>query len=293
MPVLGGGLWKEETQGKEEMIVFHHNDADGRASAAIVKYWFDRNVIRDSSRHLEFVEMDYARRVPIEKIQRSDSVVIVDFSFKPDDMRAVQDATDIGVIWCDHHKTAKEYGYDVPGVRDFNEKGMAGCECTWKFFLRQEKVPNWVRVLGDYDAWRMQEKDKCLPFYEGLKLEDQTPGGLWNVWSRLLDDPTDTTAIEIAERGKAAILYRDNYCTELRQAFGYSTMIDGHLAYALNAYRFGSQGFGEKFNEYPLHRLHLRRHKVHRITLLRDGRCLGDRQEVRWRRPQGSGRLHL
>ena len=240
------------------MIVFHHNDADGRCSAAIVKRWFDREccevhpTIRDVSRRLEFVEMDYARSVPVEKIRRDEIVSIVDFSFKPDVMRAVQGATDVGVIWCDHHKTAAEYGYDVPGIRDFNEKGRAGCECTWNFFFPREKTPNWIRVLGDYDAWRMQEKDKCLPFYEGLKLENQDPGGMWDIWSALFDDPTDTTAIEIAEHGNAAIRYRDNYCGELRTAFGYETTIDGHRAYALNAYRFGSQGFGEKFAEYPI-----------------------------------------
>jgi oligoribonuclease NrnB/cAMP/cGMP phosphodiesterase (DHH superfamily) len=239
------------------MIVFHHNDADGRCSAAIVKFWFDHPSdehprVHDGTGRIEFVEMDYKNRVPVEKIGRDDLVVIVDFSFRPGDMAAVQAATDIGVVWCDHHKTAEAYGYDVPGIRDFTEKGMAGCECTWKFFFPGEKRPNWIRVLGDYDAWRMQEKDLCLPFHEGLKLEDQSPAGLWNVWERLFEDTLDSMANKIVEQGWSAIKYRDNYCAELRTAFGYATEIDGHKAYALNTQRFGSQGFGEKFAEYPV-----------------------------------------
>ena len=129
---------------------------------------------------------------------------------------------------------------------------MAGCECTWKFCFPNEKTPNWIRVLGDYDAWRMQEKDLCLPFYEGLKLEDQQPDGLWNVWDILFSDPTDATAGQIAERGRTAITYRDNYCEELRVAFGYETTIGGHAAYALNAQRFGSKAFGAAFDAYPV-----------------------------------------
>jgi oligoribonuclease NrnB/cAMP/cGMP phosphodiesterase (DHH superfamily) len=161
-------------------------------------------------------------------------------------------ATDIGVIWCDHHATVKEYGYDVPGERDFTAKGKAGCECTWKFFFPRVRCPNWIRVLGDYDAWRMQEKELCLPFYEGLKLEEQSPSNPWNIWQALLKDQTDSLATSVAERGRTATRYRDNYCGELRTAFGYETTIGDNRAYALNAYRFGSQGFGEKMNEYPV-----------------------------------------
>ncbi len=230
------------------MIVFHHNDADGRCAAAIVKLWYDQTKIE----RMEFVEMDYARTAPIEKIQRNETVVIVDFSFKPDDMEKIQAATDVGVVWCDHHATAKDYGYDVAGVRDFNDKGMAGCECTWKFFFPSKKIPNWIRILGDYDAWRMQEKDLCLPFFEGLKLEDQNPAGSWNIWKRLFFDESETTANQILEQGKTAIRYRDSYCEEMCKAFGYETTIAGHHAYALNIARFGSMAFGRKMIQYPV-----------------------------------------
>jgi uncharacterized protein len=237
------------------MIIFHHNDADGRCSAAIVELWLNNEKQQNNTQalkeRLEFVEMDYNKIVPIDKIQRDDTVVIVDFSFKPEDMKMAQLATDIGTIWCDHHITAKDYGYNVAGVRDFTNKGMAGCECTWKFFFPNKTIPNWVRILGDYDAWRMQEKDLCLPFYEGLKLENQRPNTN-NVWHQLLNDETQMVYNEILHNGKTAIKYRDNYCEEIKQAFGYETIIDGHKAYAMNLYRFGSKAFGNMLLQYPI-----------------------------------------
>jgi oligoribonuclease NrnB/cAMP/cGMP phosphodiesterase (DHH superfamily) len=241
------------------MIIFHHNDADGRCSAAIAKWWFDLEVMNGNKQALvesktspvRFVEMDYKNRVPVELVKPEDTVVIVDFSFKPEDMAAIQAATNIGVIWCDHHITAKDYGYEVPGYRDFNNKGLAGCECTWKFFFPNANIPNWIRTLGDYDAWRMQEKDLCLPFYEGLKLEDQSQGDN-SIWYQLLTELTDVTFYYVMDRGRAAIRYRDNYCTELCKSYGYETSIGGYPAYALNVSRFGSQAFGDKFTEYPI-----------------------------------------
>ncbi len=246
------------------MIVFHHNDADGRCAAAIAKLWYDQS---EKVERLEFVEMDYARRVPLELIQRNDTVVIVDFSFKPEDMKAAQAATDVGVVWCDHHATAKDYGYDVPGVRDFGDKGLAGCECTWRFFFPSKRTPNWVRVLGDYDAWRMQEKDLSLPFFEGLKLEDQNPIGSWNIWKLLFADETETTANQILEQGKTAIRYRDAYCEEMCKSFGYETTIGGQRAYAINSARFGSQAFGDKFRQYPVCIMHIFDGHKHTVSL--------------------------
>lgn len=231
------------------MIVFHHCDADGRCAAAIVKRWFFTMPRPSQERAgIHMVEMDYKNRVPIEKIQPNDTVVIVDFSFKPDDMAAIQAKTEMGVIWCDHHNTAKAYRYNVPGERDFNEKGLCGAELTYKFFFPRDAKPYWLNLLGDYDSWRMQHENECLPFYEGLKLWDQSPKK--GVWDLLFDE--ETLWQKIVEEGKIAVKYRTNYCDDICNAFGYETTIGGQKAYAANIYRFGSQGFGERVDKYPI-----------------------------------------
>jgi oligoribonuclease NrnB/cAMP/cGMP phosphodiesterase (DHH superfamily) len=166
------------------MIVFHHNDADGRCAAAIVKRWHAKHKFQT---RIHFVELDFSKPVPVEEIRPDDTVVIVDFSFKPDVMLEAQRRTLIGVVWCDHHVSAKDYGYDnLVGSRDFNPKGLSGCECTWKHFFPNEPIPDWVQLLGDYDSWRLENPD-CFAFYEGLKLNDQSPEG--ELWETLFRNP--------------------------------------------------------------------------------------------------------
>jgi oligoribonuclease NrnB/cAMP/cGMP phosphodiesterase (DHH superfamily) len=232
------------------MIVFHHNDADGRCAAAIVKRWYHRYP-ELAIYILRLVELDYKDRVPVDQICEGETVVIVDFSFKPEVMAAVLAMTN-RIIWCDHHVTAKDYNYGqhIDGLRDFSEKGLAGCELTWKHFFPDKPMPQGVELLGDYDAWRLRKGDRTFEFYEGLKLYQTDPGA--PLWGMILDDHPKAIIEKLCACGRTAIRYRDGYCREIREAFGYETELDGHRAYAMNTYRFGSKGHGEKFTQYPV-----------------------------------------
>ncbi len=236
------------------MVIFHHNDADGRCAAAIMAYRYGP---KGSGYAISCYEMDYKDAenpaLVLDRVAPGDLVGVVDFSFKPQMMaKLVEKAAE--VIWCDHHVTAKDYGYDdLPGVRDFSEKGLSGAECTWKFCFSDKVMPWGLTLLGGYDSWRHDQGLQTFEFYEGLKLLDTNPRS--ELWDRLLfeavGDPGHYVCA-IMEKGRAAILYRDNYCAGLRKSFGYETEIGGHRAYALNAYMFGSKGHGEKFTEYPV-----------------------------------------
>jgi oligoribonuclease NrnB/cAMP/cGMP phosphodiesterase (DHH superfamily) len=235
------------------MLIFHHNDSDGRCAAAVMGRW-----AKEGKYVPIYIEMDYKDKPNVELIEKDDGVAIVDFIFKPDVMIEVCRKT-ANIIWCDHHQTAKDYGYDeLSGHRDFSLiKGLSGCECTWKYCYPHREIPEALKLLGDYDAWRLEHKPECFEFYEGLKLEDTSPDGkLWDELYGCFKECTGYYAgIEIKriiDQGKAAIKYRDNYCEEMRESFGYETEIDGHKAYAMNAYRFGSKGFGDKIKEYDV-----------------------------------------
>ena len=241
------------------MIVFHHNDNDGRCAAAIVSKWHTERAktlkVDDPKAQISFVEMDYRMEPPIHLIDKYAEVVIVDFSFKPEAMKKVFEITP-HVTWCDHHATAKayeeQYGRPVEGYRDFTDKGLSGCECTWRHFFPDDYMPPAIVTLGDYDSWRMKQRPTCLEFNEGLKLTDTNP---WSwVWEYLLSDPEDegATFMQIVESGRLAMKYRDMYCEGLKESYGYTTMIDGHLAFALNVSRFGSQAFGNLTKKYPV-----------------------------------------
>jgi len=60
-------------------ICFHHNDADGRASGAVVRYALGEEVT--------LFEVDYdGRPIPWGEVEKADKVIVVDFSFPRQDM---------------------------------------------------------------------------------------------------------------------------------------------------------------------------------------------------------------
>lgn len=230
------------------MKCYHHNDLDGRCAAAIVLKSI-RELGAWPADDLEFIEVDYKDAIDVDAIVQGEIIYIVDFSFKPEVMAQVLERTS-AVIWIDHHVTAASYNYGrvLPGKRDFSNKGLSGCELAWLcFFHTEPPVP--VRMIGDYDSWRLFFQPECFQFYEGMKLEKTGPGEL--IWKGLLNGDVDQLK-KIMTNGSTAMQYRDNYCKDICRAYGYETEIDGHRAYAANLYRFGSQGFGHRFSQYPL-----------------------------------------
>lgn len=231
------------------MICFHHNDLDGRCAAAIVhKWWLQREA--EGQREL-FVELDYKDRVSVEEIAAGEQVVIVDFSFKPEIMSEVFNKTEL-VIWCDHHKTAEHYDYgrDLAGIRDFEEKHRAGCEVTWDFFFPGESRPDAVFYVGDRDCWRWADPIETAKFNQGMKLRDTQPQS--DDWVRLFSSDGDAQCIGICEDGAVCLKFRDSFCADYAKSYGFETEFAGHKAFAMGLYMFGSEGFGKRFKDYPL-----------------------------------------
>jgi uncharacterized protein len=196
--------------------------------------------------------MDYNMELDLSSIQHGHHVVIVDFSLKPDIMRQLRKITN-GIVWIDHHVTAKEYPYqDLLGLRNFEDKAYSGCELTWMYYYPDSTMPKAIELIGDYDKWALKLPDSTA-FHEGMKLYQNDCDG--PIWTQLIkeDNQQDLDQVEkIILDGKIAMLYRDNYCDDLCKAFGYETSIAGHEAYACNQFKFGSGGFGHKFHQYPI-----------------------------------------
>ena len=223
------------------MLVIHHDDLDGKCAAAIMQY-------AQPSKSVEFYPIQYGDDFSPD-ITKDRVVAILDFSFKPDVMSKIVENAE-RVIWCDHHKTAKDYNYNVDGFCDFSEKGLAGCECTWKWCFgdSQRQVPKAVTLIGDYDAWRHEHAPETTQFYEGLKTFQEPLTELWQI----LFDEKASIIQSIIDRGDICIQYRDQYCQHLLSKYSYQTSIDGVNAIALNVQSFGSNAFGEAFHEYPI-----------------------------------------
>jgi oligoribonuclease NrnB/cAMP/cGMP phosphodiesterase (DHH superfamily) len=246
--------------------VIHHNDLDGICAAAIVKKFYDmmENPRRKMPK-IVFYETNYNRPSPIKDMTRGDLVWIVDFSYPPGEMENISRAIELcdgdrrvteQITWIDHHQTAAAYGYDhLPGLRDFTDKGPSGCELTWNYCFPTIETPEAVRLIGDYDSWRLQIPASKI-FYEGAKIELLNPHAA--LWDTLLEDNEEIAKI-ISDWGRKVTAYRDNYTAMIRKAYGYEAFIpdapgtlDGYGAYAMNLYGFGSGQFGDLFEKYPV-----------------------------------------
>jgi len=231
------------------MKCFYHNDLDGKCSGAIVNLYMKNQ--EDDMTGFTYIEIDYKDKFPIKTISPKEEIWIVDYSLEPEIMEELLEITP-NIVWIDHHATAKDYSYILlKGLRDFNDKSYAACELTWKYCFSKDEIPLSVLLIGDYDKWALKLQPACFEFYEGLKLENTDPKSL--IWEGLLSDNIGECLVrDVINSGKITIKYRDNYCSQLRQSFGYETEIDGHRAYATNMYMFGSKGFGNMMDKYDL-----------------------------------------
>jgi oligoribonuclease NrnB/cAMP/cGMP phosphodiesterase (DHH superfamily) len=230
------------------MLVIHHNDADGRCAAGIV----GRSSYAEGQK-VEYLEADYgAMKVPVKKAEMLAKCIehrvafIVDFSLPEDDMKGLVNAG-VELYWLDHHASVKGYSDIFEGLRDFTNKGRAGCELAWEFCHPrgpgghfEKPMPRIVRMIGDYDTWRLTDEDsKPLVVY----LDSFQPGPASDWWDRALEFTNDELD-EIVMHGRMMTKYRDGYTSGLRKMCGFETTFHGLRCYALNVGRMGSLAMG-------------------------------------------------
>jgi len=214
----------------KKLICIHHNDADGRASAAIVRGAFGKDV------HLR--EMNYGDPVPWDLIDSAVDVIIVDFSLSRKDM--VRLSKEKSLTWIDHHKSAIEelsaYTSTLPGIRDTSE---AACVLTWRYFHPEIEVPRAIILIGDRDIWRWSESDTGA-FNEGLFNEDTRPHND-KLWEPLLAN--DKHALKsLTDKGR---VLHENHLLRIKRTinrYGYAIQFEGYRTLAINNRGNGEMG---------------------------------------------------
>lgn len=225
------------------MKIFYHNDLDGRCAGAIV-YKHLKNC-EDDGTGFEYIEMDYNFPVPIEKIQPNERIVIVDFSFKPEIMEEVLKKTK-NITWIDHHKTNMyTYSEELKGIRDI---AFSGAELTWKYFFPNQIMPRAVELIGDRDTWKWKFGDDTMLFTTGLGVHPHQPED--PIWDSLFEN--DTLVPKIQKEGQIAVNFRDQFCKDYTESYGFETEFEGHKAFACGLYDFGSLAFGDRIDKYDL-----------------------------------------
>jgi oligoribonuclease NrnB/cAMP/cGMP phosphodiesterase (DHH superfamily) len=228
-----------------EIICFHHNDADGRASAAIVRYALGREV--------QFIESDYGTTsIPWEAVSQADTIVVVDFSFPAAEMKRLAEGrtgpvaagVHAGFIWIDHHKSAlaelagiaDDWSRPWPGIRDLSE---AACVLTWRYFFPDRPVPRAVVLVGDRDIWRWAEADTGA-FNESLYNQDHRPEND-AFWRPLLENDAATLNRMITEGARLREIKLKSV-RRLVNARGFEVQFERYRTLVINAVGNGDIG---------------------------------------------------
>ena len=206
----------------QSTICLHHNDADGRASAAIVR--------RALGTDVTLYEMNYGDPIPWEIITSTDRVVIVDFSLPREDMLRITQRNDF--IWIDHHISAIEELSGISeswaGIRDTRE---AACVLTWRYFFPNQPVPRPIVLIGDRDAWHWREEETGA-FDEGLYQQDTHPEND-ALWGPLLDDDSEFVS-QLVAQGKVLREARLHNIQRQVDNYGFAVNFEGWRAMAIN-----------------------------------------------------------
>ncbi len=171
-------------------VVYHHNDPDGWASAAIIAAPVN-------------IGVGYTTKINNSAILNSctgKNVAIVDFSFPEETMKFIQKCS-ASLIWIDHHESSaplKSMG--LPGIHD---EEFAGCILTWRYFCGDAPIPDSVKYIGDRDIWKF-EYPETESYAQGLNTLAGANDPISTLWQDHLLKHNNLTP-KICEYGQVGI----------------------------------------------------------------------------------------
>ena len=211
------------------MKIFHHNDNDGYAAAAVLYRSFLRQgleVVKD-----DFISVNYNDSIPTaDQIQDNDIVVIVDYSFTEatvHNLYEISKKANRQVWWYDHHKSSLEV-YDKviedkickDVIIDMDRSGAKIVFDKYGKYERFDMRSEVIRLVDDYDRW-IHQYPESMWFNIGSTMEDTHP--ISDIW---INDPT-----KIIENGKLIKDYNDAKNSRTVKNNGYEITINGHIHY--------------------------------------------------------------
>ncbi len=210
---------------------YHKSDLDGHCSGQLILNKYPE---------CEMIGVDYKDSIYNFKINKGETIFIVDFRFPIEEMFELNKIAN--VYWIDHHKSsideADSVGFTASGDQ-LLEIGKAGCELVYEYL--HDKIPekdSVVYLLGRYDVWDNSSSENILPFQYGMRQTDTFPGS--KIWDVVFN--TDITN-EIISTGKT-IIYYENYQNKIyAKSMSYEAMFEGYRAIVVNKPMSNSQVF--------------------------------------------------
>lgn len=224
------------------MKIFHHNDADGRCSAALIYMYAYQGEDEDP---IECIEMDYTTEFPIGKIEKDEKVYIVDYSIDPSMMEQLIAITH-NIIWIDHHKSAIEkyekYPNMMPAIGGLRIKeGVSASKLVWRYLGgNDDDIPVMVRIIDDWDIWK-HEYPHTKPFITAFNARSvYTDPKNTLFWTHMNDGNYIDRMIT---DGMTMIKFRDGWAEEVLNHVGFKCTIGGLRVFAVNIPHANSEYF--------------------------------------------------
>jgi oligoribonuclease NrnB/cAMP/cGMP phosphodiesterase (DHH superfamily) len=158
------------------VIIFHHNDADGICAAFVIKNKFDNNLANHNwDRNVTCIPCSYGEKYSLdffkEKVEENyiegmqNLVYMVDYAIQPNNLMLNfwNWLSDKGCqfTWIDHHITAIEQlkHLNIPG---FQHSAKSGCLNTWFEIMKDttgiSSAPMVLRFVNDFDIWNKRSE---------------------------------------------------------------------------------------------------------------------------------------
>ncbi len=150
----------------DPLVIYHGRSCPDGFAAALAAWLFYQG-------KAEFLGLDHGDIKTVEDLPvlAGRAVYILDFSFAPAIMRAIEERA-AKLVMLDHHKSAadKLSGFFCRcGVVHFDMK-KSGSRLAWEFFQRERELPDLLRFIEDRDIWVWQYTESA-GFLAALDME--------------------------------------------------------------------------------------------------------------------------
>lgn len=236
---------------KPDICIYHFPCDDGFAAAWVVnRKWSD----------VDFRPCNYGMKAPADGIDNK-NILIADFSFKPDTLKAMAERA-ASVVVLDHHKTAQEdlgefitdpMRCDVLDTHSFPPTGplanfdmtRCGSLMTWDFCFPNQPAPMMLRHIDDRDRWIF-----AYPETRTLSLYIRSFPFEFEAWDEFMIDSGDNRGAILAE-AKAIERYYNRRISELCE-MAEDKVIGNHVVPVVNApFAFASDCAHELLTLHP------------------------------------------
>ncbi len=210
----------------KKIIVFYHDDPDGFTGA-----WAAWKKFKDKA---DYLPMSHDNKILDRLNIKGKDVYIIDYSFKPDEMKKLV-ATNKKVVFIDHHLTSAESAKIA--TESVYDSSRSAAYLSWKYFHPKKSPPRLIFYVEGYDLWKFK-----IPFINEVMAALFAYEYNFKVWSKIAANlENNLKRKEFIKEGKSILKYQEALIKKIISAGGEEVTFEGRRAFAVNSPIFESE----------------------------------------------------